>query len=198
MIDVDGGHQPDRSDAARAPWNPCNAGQPQTQNLSLMEAVRLQFALRLLSVETRRIRLGPPASDIWGSELRTLQWPLRNTGTVHISKRQYPPNQLQAVQVLRSSFCSSWLRRLQVDGWGRDKPCTAGRCAAGVLMAAQSGFQVPLADEYSAKRQPRICLGRPSRSPILPVGGTGRCDANCNRPASIASPYLPNSSITRR
>ena len=129
MIDVDGGHQPDRSDAARAPWNPCNAGQPQTQNLSLMEAVRLQFALRLLSVETRRIRLGPPASDIWGSELRTLQWPLRNTGTVHISKRQYPPNQLQAVQVLRSSFCSSWLRRLQVNGWGRDKPRTAAGCA---------------------------------------------------------------------
>src|SRR4051812_43956899 len=33
--------------------------------------------LAILSVETRRIRLWPPASDIRGSELRTLQWPLR-------------------------------------------------------------------------------------------------------------------------
>ena len=198
MIDVDGGHQPDRSDAARAPWNPCYAGQRQTQNLSLMEAVRLQFALRLLSVETRRIRLGPPASDIWGSELRTLQWPLRQYRYCPYIEAAIPTkpttsstgSAIIVLLLLVAPVASEWLGPRQ----------TPYRCGLRrrIRMGAQADFRFRLADECGANSQPRICLGRPSRSPILPVGGTGRCDANCNRPASIASPYLPNRSITRR
>ena len=199
MIDVDGGHQPDRSDAARAPWNPCYAGQRQTQNLSLMEAVRLQSALRLLSVETRRIRLGPPVSDIRGSELRIRRWPFRQYRYCPYREAAIPTeattsstgSAIIVLLLLVAPVASEWLGP-------RQTPYRCGLRLPGSGWELRPTFLFRLADECGANRQPRICLGRPSRSPILPVGGTGRCDANCNRPASIASPYLPNSSITRR
>ena len=115
LIRVDGGHQPavdpTRNGARSHPW--CAGSNLFTTSVQR----KCETAIRLAVVYTwkqgaiasrhRFLTLGVPGFEHADGRYA-------NTGTVHKGKPQYRPTQTQAVQVLQSSFCSSWLRPLEV------------------------------------------------------------------------------------